>query len=54
MFCELKFEDDGGFFSKKKRNYADEIEGELVRVKEDFMKKIKNPDDLKTPGKNDI
>ena len=46
-------ESSGGFFSGSKREFSDQIEGSLVQVKPEFMKKyLASPD--KTPAKNDI
>ena len=40
LYCEMKFVDDGGFFSKKKRNFIDELSGTIVRVKPGFITKF--------------
>ena len=53
LFCELKFESGGGFFSGKKWEFSDQMEGSIIQVKPDFMKKfLASPD--KVPAKGDI
>ena len=56
LFCELKLEEDKGFFSKKKRNYLDEISGEVVKVSNKFVKKFleAKPGKSPCPDKGDI
>ena len=53
LFLELKFTSDEGFFSKKKWEFIDQIEGELLKVTPAFMQKFLQTRD-KTPAKNDI
>lgn len=54
-FCEMKME-SGGFFGKKKRDFVDQIDGDIMRVKSEFMKKfIAAPNDKKpSPSQSDI
>ena len=55
-FCEMKFQDDGGFFNKKKRTYLDELTGDILKVRESFTAKfLSAPGNNKpSPGKSDI
>jgi hypothetical protein len=38
LFCSIDFEDESGLFSKKKWKFEDQIDGEIVRVSEGFVR----------------
>lgn len=38
LFCQMKMEDDGGYFSKKKRDFKDQITGTILKVQPKFLK----------------
>ncbi len=40
LFCSLNFEDESGMFSKNKWQFVDQMDGEIVRVKEEFIRKF--------------
>ena len=50
LYCEMKFVDDSGFFSKKKRAFADEISGDIVKVTHSFVTKFMAASDDKKPS----
>lgn len=37
LFCEMKMEESGGYFSKKKRDFMDQISGEICKVDAGFL-----------------
>lgn len=40
LFCALNFEDDSGIFSKNKWQFCDQMDGEIVRITDDFVRKF--------------
>lgn len=40
LYCEMKVENSGGLFSKKKSEFIDTLEGEICRVKPEFLSKF--------------
>ncbi len=58
LFCAINFEDESaGLFSKSKWKYSDQIDGEIVRVSEAFIRKFfekKDGKDAIVPGKKEI
>ena len=37
LFCEIKYQEDVGFFGKAKWKYIDQFEGDFLTVSEDFV-----------------
>ncbi len=57
LFCAINFEDSSGMFSKSKWQFSDQIDGEIVRVTESFIRSFfesKDGKDAICPGKKDI
>lgn len=44
-FCELSMENKGGMFSKK-RQFGDQIDGQILKVKHDYIRKLKQITDF--------
>lgn len=57
LFCAVNFEDESGMFSKNKWKWEDQVEGEIVRVSEAFIRSFfenKQGKEGICPGKKDI
>ena len=57
LFCAINFEDPSGMFSKTKWEFNDQMDGEIVRVTDSFIRSFfesKDGKDAICPGIKDI
>ncbi len=55
LYSELKFQEETGMFSKGKWKYRDEVEAEIMRVKESYFSEIESKvKNKKSPSSKEI
>ena len=54
LYGEIRFQDNGGFFGKKKLEYDDEVKGEVYKVKNSFFNNFINSDKRSGPTNQQI